>query len=44
MSRTADELHQHVGRSPTSSELAEHLEIGEEEVLEAPLGTAAPAS
>jgi RNA polymerase sigma-B factor len=32
--RAADELHQRLGRSPTTSELAEHLGIGEEEVLE----------
>jgi RNA polymerase sigma-B factor len=32
--RTADELHQRLGRSPTTPELAEHLELGEEEVLE----------
>jgi RNA polymerase sigma-B factor len=32
--RAADELHQRWGRSPTSLELAEHLELGEEEVLE----------
>jgi RNA polymerase sigma-B factor len=31
--RTADELHQRWGRSPTTSELAEQLEMGEE-VLE----------
>ena len=35
LSQEADELHQHLGRSPTSGELAEHLEVGEEEVLEA---------
>ena len=33
--RAADELHQRLGRSPTTLELAEHLELGEEEVLEA---------
>jgi RNA polymerase sigma-B factor len=33
--RAADELHQQLGRSPTTSELAERLEVGEEEVLEA---------
>ena len=33
--RAADELHQRWGRSPTASELAQHLELGEEEVLEA---------
>jgi RNA polymerase sigma-B factor len=33
--RAADELHQRLGRSPTTTELAEHLELGEEEVLEA---------
>jgi RNA polymerase sigma-B factor len=32
--RTAEELHQRLGRSPTTSELAAHLEMGEEEVLE----------
>jgi RNA polymerase sigma-B factor len=32
--RTADELHQRWGRSPTTSELAEELEMDEEEVLE----------
>jgi RNA polymerase sigma-B factor len=32
--RAADELHQRLGRSPTTSELAEHLELDEEEVLE----------
>jgi RNA polymerase sigma-B factor len=36
-----DELLQRLGRSPTTSELAEHLAIGEEEVLE---GLAAAAS
>jgi RNA polymerase sigma-B factor len=35
LARAADALHQRLGRSPTSSELAEHLELGEEEVLEA---------
>jgi RNA polymerase sigma-B factor len=33
--RAADELHQRLARSPTTLELAEHLELGEEEVLEA---------
>jgi RNA polymerase sigma-B factor len=33
--RAADELHQRWGRSPTTSELAEHLLVGEEEALEA---------
>jgi RNA polymerase sigma-B factor len=33
--RAADELHQRLGRSPTTSELAEQLEVREEEVLEA---------
>jgi RNA polymerase sigma-B factor len=33
--RAADELHQRLGRSPTTSELAEHLGLDEEEVLEA---------
>jgi RNA polymerase sigma-B factor len=32
--RAADELHQRLGRSPTAGELAEHLELDEEEVLE----------
>ena len=32
--RAADELHQRLGRSPTTGELAEHLELDEEEVLE----------
>ncbi|HEV2930302.1 MAG TPA: sigma-70 domain-containing protein, partial [Propionibacteriaceae bacterium] len=32
--RAADDLHQRLGRSPTTSELAEHLGIREEEVLE----------
>jgi RNA polymerase sigma-B factor len=35
LARTADELHQRLGRSPTTAELAEQLEVGEEEVLEA---------
>jgi RNA polymerase sigma-B factor len=33
--RGADELHQRLGRSPTTLELAEELGMGEEEVLEA---------
>ena len=33
--RAADELHQRLGRSPTTLELAEELGMGEEEVLEA---------
>jgi RNA polymerase sigma-B factor len=33
--RVADELHQRLGRSPTTLELAERLELGKEEVLEA---------
>jgi RNA polymerase sigma-B factor len=33
--RTADALHQRLGRSPTARELAEQLKVGEEEVLEA---------
>ena len=33
--RVAEELHQRMGRSPTTGELAGHLEVGEEEVLEA---------
>ena len=32
--RAADELHQRWGRAPTSSELAEQLGLGQEEVLE----------
>jgi RNA polymerase sigma-B factor len=32
--RAADELHQRLGRSPTTGELAEHLALDEEEVLE----------
>ncbi len=32
--QAADELHQRLGRSPSTLELAEHLELGEEEVLE----------
>jgi RNA polymerase sigma-B factor len=32
--KAGDELHQHLGRSPTTSELAEHLNVGEAEVLE----------
>jgi RNA polymerase sigma-B factor len=35
LSRAAEELHQRLGRSPTPLELAEHLGLGEEEVLEA---------
>jgi RNA polymerase sigma-B factor len=34
LAKAADELHQRLGRSPTTSELAEHLELDEEEVLE----------
>jgi RNA polymerase sigma-B factor len=33
--RAADELHQILGRAPTISQLAVHLEVAEEEVLEA---------
>jgi RNA polymerase sigma-B factor len=33
--RVADELHQRLGRSPTTLELAEQLQLGEKEVLEA---------
>jgi RNA polymerase sigma-B factor len=33
--RAAEDLHQRLGRSPTTIELAEHLEVGEVEVLEA---------
>jgi RNA polymerase sigma-B factor len=32
--RAADELHQRLGRSPTTTELAEHLGVSEEDVLE----------
>ena len=32
--RAADQLHQRLGRSPTTTELAEHVELDEEEVLE----------
>jgi RNA polymerase sigma factor (sigma-70 family) len=32
--KAGDELHQQLGRSPTTSELAEQLEVGEAEVLE----------
>ena len=32
--RTADDLHQRLGRPPTTTELAEHLGVGEEDVLE----------
>ena len=32
--RAADDLHQRLGRSPTTTELAEHLGMGEEDVLE----------
>ncbi|HEV3503791.1 MAG TPA: sigma-70 family RNA polymerase sigma factor [Actinomycetes bacterium] len=32
--RAADELHQRLGRSPTTTELAEQLDMGEEEVLD----------
>jgi RNA polymerase sigma-B factor len=35
LARAADDLHQRLGRSPTTAELAEQLEVGEEEVLEA---------
>jgi RNA polymerase sigma-B factor len=31
--RAADELHQRLGRSPTTAELAEQLDMDEEEVL-----------
>jgi RNA polymerase sigma-B factor len=33
--RTADALHQRLGRAPTTRELAEHLGVREEEILEA---------
>jgi RNA polymerase sigma-B factor len=32
--RAADELHQRLGRSPTTRELADHLQVTEEELLE----------
>jgi RNA polymerase sigma-B factor len=35
LARAAEELHQRLGRSPTTRELAEQLELAEEEVLEA---------
>ena len=35
VARAADELHQRPGRSPNSLELAEQLQVGEEDVLEA---------
>jgi RNA polymerase sigma factor (sigma-70 family) len=35
VARAADELHQRLGRSPNSLELAEQLQVGEEDVLEA---------
>ena len=35
LARAADELHQRLGRSPRPGELAHHLELDEEEVLEA---------
>jgi RNA polymerase sigma-B factor len=35
LARAAEKLHQRLGRSPTTRELAEQLELGEEEVLEA---------
>jgi RNA polymerase sigma-B factor len=35
LARAADELHQQLGRSPTTLELAGHNELAEEEVLEA---------
>ena len=35
LAQAADELHQRLGRSPTTAELAEQQEVGEEEVLEA---------
>jgi RNA polymerase sigma-B factor len=39
--RAADELHQRLGRSPTTTELAEDLQVSEEQVLE---GVAAATS
>jgi RNA polymerase sigma-B factor len=35
LARAADELHQRLGRSPTTAELADQQQVGEEEVLEA---------
>jgi RNA polymerase sigma-B factor len=35
LARAADELHQRLGRSPTTAELADQQQLGEEEVLEA---------
>ena len=35
LARAGEELHQRLGRSPTTLELAEHLELSQEEVLEA---------
>ena len=35
LARASDELHQRLGRPPATGELAEQLEVGEEEVLEA---------
>jgi RNA polymerase sigma-B factor len=35
LARAADEFHQRLGRSPTTVELADQQEVGEEEVLEA---------
>jgi RNA polymerase sigma-B factor len=35
MCRAADELHQSLGHAPTVSELAAHLEVDEERILEA---------
>jgi RNA polymerase sigma-B factor len=32
--QTADELHQRLGRSPTTTELADHLRLTDEELLE----------
>jgi RNA polymerase sigma-B factor len=34
LAKAADELHQRLGRAPTTTELAEHLGVGEEEALE----------
>jgi RNA polymerase sigma-B factor len=34
LAKAADELHQRLGRSPTTTELAAHVELDEEEVLE----------
>jgi Sigma-70 region 3 len=40
LARATDALHQRLGRSPSTAGLAERLEVGEEEVLEALVSTA----